>query len=108
MTWDPIPLRELEEMIEQDLVECSDQERSFFARAAMTPEKWRQSPYGDQGGGFWAVAVFGNRVLWFNDIEDGFNVSQFTTQGEIPKNEYWCNDDALKVAIRRLMEEVCS
>ncbi len=28
-------------------------------------------------------------VLWYNDIEDGFNVSRFTTWGAIPDDEYW-------------------
>jgi hypothetical protein len=105
MTWEPIPLAELEQMIERHLAECSEQQRSFFARVAIPPEKWRQSPYGDCGGGFWAVAVFGDRVLWYNDIEEGFNISKFKRRGEIPRNEYWCNQDRLQWAIPRLMEE---
>ena len=103
MTWKPISLAELQEMILQDLAECSEEQRSFFARFAIQPEKWRQSPYGDEGGGFWAVAVYEDRVLWFNDIEGGFNVSQFKTKGDIPTNEYWCNDDPLQWAIPHLM-----
>jgi hypothetical protein len=102
MTWAPIDLAALQEMIQRDLAECSEQQRSFFARVAIQPEKWRQSPQGDDGGGFWAVAVYEDRVLWFNDIEDGFNVSTFTVRGEIPKGEYWCNQDPLQWALPRL------
>ena len=105
MTWEPIPLDELQAMIGRDLAECSEEQRQFFARVAITPEKWRQSPYGDEGGGFWAVAVCESRVLWFNDIEDGFNVSIFKTHGEIPADEYWCNQDPLQWALPKLLEE---
>ena len=38
---------------------------------ALEPERWTQCPWGDKTGGFWAVAVRGNRVLWFNEIEEG-------------------------------------
>jgi hypothetical protein len=51
--------------------------------------KWRCSPFGDDSGGFWAVAVDGERVLWFNDIEDGFNWSRCTVRGRI--DEYLCD-----------------
>jgi hypothetical protein len=47
-------------------------------------------------GGFWAVAVDDDRVLWYNDVEDGFNVSRFARRGEIPRDEYWCNQSSLR------------
>ena len=49
---------------------------------AFEPAKWRQSLYGDEGGGFWAIAADGGRVLWFNDIEEGFNVMPRFWSGE--------------------------
>jgi len=104
MAWDSIPLNELQEMIRQDLDECSEAQRAEFASAAIQPEKWRQSPYGDEGGGFWAVALNGDRVLWYNDIEEGFNVSTFQRRGEIPIGEYWCNQDRLRDALPRLID----
>jgi hypothetical protein len=102
MDWEPISLSELEELIETDLVECAPELKELWNRVRIAPEKWRQSPWGDEGGGFWAVAVLSNRVLWFNDIEYGFNVSQFTTWGEFPDNEYWCNQDGLHFALLQL------
>jgi hypothetical protein len=95
MTWKPICLAELEALMERDLDACPQEERAYFARVAFAPEKWSQSPMGDMGGGFWAVAVDGDRVLWYNDIEDGFNVSHFVLRGEIPRDAYWCNQSAL-------------
>ena len=66
------------------------------------PEKWALHPWGDLGGGFWVVAVFGRSALWYNDIERGFNVSRFQTEGVIPSGEYWCNQDPLAVALAAL------
>lgn len=50
---------------------------------AIAPSKWGLSPLGDLGGGFWVVAIFGDSVIWYNDIEDGYNVSTYPTLGEI-------------------------
>ena len=70
--------------------------------AAVAPAKWQLSPWGDLGGGFWVIAVMEDRVLWYNDIEDGFNVSRFVTLGTIPSTEYWCNQDELRWALPAL------
>lgn len=104
--WEPITQDELDELIARDLVTCSEQQRAIYGRTAITPEKWRQSPWGDEGGGFWALAISGARVLWYNDIEDGFNVSRFFTRGRIPDDEYWCNQDPLGRALRYLVDDL--
>ena len=85
--WEPITEHELDELIATDLADCSEDLRAIYAQTAITPEKWRQSPWGDDGGGFWVVAVSGAKVLWYNDIEEGFNVSRFVTRGRIPDDE---------------------
>ena len=64
------------------------------------PEKWREDRYGSEGGGFWAVAVVGNQVLWYNDIEDGFNWSPYVVAGDIAA--YFCNQDTLEMAVRQM------
>ena len=103
MVWKPLSRDELKSTIARELAECSEEQRAYFKRVAFEPTKWSQSPYGDEGGGFWAVAADDNRVLWYNDIEDGFNVSTYTDWGTIPANEYWCNQDELKFALPALM-----
>ena len=100
MSCKSISLGELESLLRRDLEECSEKLEAFFAQVRITPVKWRQSPWGVEG--FWAVAVNGDQVLWYNDIEDGFNVSRFVIRGEIPDDEYWCNQDSLKWALPRL------
>jgi hypothetical protein len=102
--WKPIELSELEVVITHDLAACSDAQRQFFEQIRIPPARWRQHPWGDEGGGFWAVAVFRGCVVWYNDIEEGFNVSSFETNGEIPRNEYWCQQDCLCVALRSLVD----
>lgn len=65
------------------------------------PEKWLQHPYGDAGGGFWVVALVGRTVIWYNDIEEGFNRSSYSAYGQI--DDYWCNDDELNLTMEYLM-----
>jgi hypothetical protein len=102
MDWEPISREALDSLIAEQLAEATADERALFARTAIAPAKWQLSPWGDLGGGFWVVAVMDDRVLWYNDIEDGFNVSRFTAAGTIPSAEYWCNQDELRWAIAAL------
>ena len=106
MTWEPISGEALLELIAKDLAEATAEERSLFSGAALSPAKWQLSPWGDLGGGFWVVALMDDRVLWYNDIEDGFNVSRFVTHGTIPTVEYWCNQDELRWALPALRGQV--
>ncbi len=102
MSWAPISRAELDALVLLELYDCSAGQKEFFKAVSIDPEKWKQSTYGDRGGGFWAIACHNNKVLWYNDIEDGFQVSRFEHAGTIPDHEYWCNDDPIKWAIPRL------
>ena len=56
------------------------------------------------GGLSWPVtyvALIGRSVVWYNDVEEGFNRSHYTTYGQI--DDYWCNQDELEVTIGYLM-----
>ncbi|HVV48879.1 MAG TPA: hypothetical protein VHO06_04410 [Polyangia bacterium] len=105
MNWDSIGLKEIEHIIAEELANATPEEKALFSRIAIPPTKWQLSPWGDEGGGFWVVALMDDRVLWFNDIEDGFNVSRVVVAGQIPSTEYWCNQDELPLAIRALAGE---
>jgi hypothetical protein len=52
MTWKRISLGDLTEVLSDDLAKCSGEQREFFRRARIEPEKWRLFPLGDAGGGF--------------------------------------------------------
>ena len=100
--WKPKSLPSLNEMISVELEDCAPELRALYARAAIAPEKWALLPWSESGGGFWAVAVMEGWVLWYNDIEEGFNVSPFPDWGEI--GEYLCNQDELRHALLRFAE----
>lgn len=95
--WQPIPLHDLEVLIARQLAECTPETRAQYRMGAIPKQKWVLSPWGDAGSGFWAIAVFGSSVLWYNDIEDGFNTSTYIKDGVI--KHYWCNQDTLHEAL---------
>jgi hypothetical protein len=43
-------------------------------------------------------------VVWFNDIEGGFNRSQYSAFGII--KDYWCNQDELAHTMQCLLDEI--
>lgn len=100
--WQPISLSELKELISQQLAECTHETRAQYVANAIAPQKWDLLPWGDDGGGFWVIAIFGNSVLWYNDIEDGFNTSSYIKEGAI--EHYWCNQDMLHIALLGLSQ----
>jgi hypothetical protein len=99
--WKPITKKALLARIEQGEARMSPAERRLWEAIRIKPEKWQQAPYGKQGGGFWAVAVIGRSVVWYNDIEEGFNRSRYNAYGTI--EDYWCNQDELELTVRYLL-----
>lgn len=108
MDWQSLREEHLIKLINEARARMNPLERRFWDAIAITPEKWHQTPYGDRGGGFWVVAVLGKTVIWYNDIEDGFNYSVYGEFGIIPTSEYWCNQDDLEWPVRHLMRYVAT
>ena len=98
--WEPISEEALRGRIAQGEARMSPARLRLWEAIRIEPEKWQQHPYGDAGKGFWVVAVVGRTVVWYNDIEDGFNRSRYSAFGQI--EDYWCNQDELDVAIEYL------
>ena len=67
------------------------------------PEKWHHASFRNEAE-FWVVAIFGNTVIWYNDIEEGFNRSRYIKYGEI--QEYWCNQDNLEWTLEHVSDEI--
>jgi hypothetical protein len=76
----------------------------FWEAIRIPPQKWKQTPHGEGGGGFWVIGILGGRVVWYNDIEEGFNHSAYAAFGEI--GEYLCNQDRLEHSVQRLLDYV--
>ena len=103
--WHPITAEALASRVKQGLARMSERERSLWEAIRIEPEKWKQDPYGNNGDGFWVLAVIGRSVIWYNDIEDGFNRSCYSTYGRI--DDYWCNQDELEVTVREEIDLGC-
>jgi hypothetical protein len=104
MAWTPLSEAKLWDEINAAEARMSLPQRRLWRAMRIAPEKWKQHPYGDAGAGFWVVGIIGRIVLWFNDIEDGFNISNYREYGVIP--EYFCNQDELEIAVQRLLAVV--
>lgn len=101
--WTPISETELWDILNTSYIRMSPQQERLWNLVRINPEKWSQESYGKVDG-FWAVALLGQIVVWYNDIEDGFNCSTYIKHGEI--SEYWCNQDELEFAIQRLINAI--
>ena len=104
MDWQPISEAGIWEEINNSYERMSPEQRRLWDVIKINPEKWQEETYGKEGGGFWVVAIIGNNVVWYNDIEDGFNRSKFKKYGEI--NGYWCNQDQLEWTIQNILNEI--
>lgn len=98
--WVPISPAELMERVDRGVGTMNEPCRRLWDAVRIEPEKWQQHPYGDEGKGFWVVGLIGRTAIWFNDIEDGFNRSAYSTYGIL--DDYWCNQDELDVTIQYL------
>lgn len=77
-------------------------QRRLWDMIRINPQRWRLNPYGDESGGFWVVGLLGTTVIWFNDVEEGFNRSCWSQFGQI--DECWCNQDELAWTIQELLD----
>ena len=102
--WEPISEAALLARVEQGYKCMTEEQKRLWKAIQIRPQKWQQHPYGDAGGGFWAVALIGQTVVWYNDIEDGFNRSTYTKHGTI--DDYWRNDDGLNTTIQYVTDSL--
>lgn len=100
MNWKPITRTELDELLKAGLAVADDAVSEAWQVMRIEPEKWKCSTSGDEGGGFWVVAVHNGIVTYYNDVEDGFNESPYTGHGII--EEYRCNQGDFKDYLRTL------
>ncbi|WP_284652406.1 hypothetical protein [Flavobacterium terrisoli] len=98
--WTPISLSELNIEIQRTENDLEGEIMEFWKSIKVEPKKWAEKELGDECGGFWVVAVYKNKVIWYNDIEDGFNISEFEKFGEI--SEYRCEQDEISWAVTKL------
>jgi hypothetical protein len=104
MTRTPITIEEIYELIVETERDLNGELLNFWELIKVSPEKWDEETFGKEGKGFWVVGIIGRRVIYFNDIEEGFNISDYKTYGTI--EGYFCNQDKLIWTIGRLLQLV--
>lgn len=99
-SWKPISLNELNMEIENGLKKMTQVQLDYWQKISIKPEKWTEKKFGNESGGFWVVAIIRDLAVWYNDIEEGFNISTFSTYGEI--SGYEAEQDELQWTINKL------
>jgi hypothetical protein len=78
--------------------------KKLWEHIKIEPEKWEEKEMGEQGGGFWAIAILGKEVLYYNDVEDGFNFSSYKEYGKI--DHYYPGQSELHDVILSMYNEI--
>jgi hypothetical protein len=102
--WEPIDLESINSNIEFCNTIFIDKPKilRFWDLIKIKPEKWNEKTMGEEGGGFWVVAIIGKKVIYYNDIEEGYNLSTYTNYGEI--DHYNCGQEELHHLIINLFD----
>lgn len=101
MSWEEFSESDLWDLINAGEKRMDAQQARLWEVIRIQPAKWAEKSYGEAGGGFLAVAILGNSVVWYNDIEEGFNRSKYSEHGEI--GEYFCNQDDLEMTVQQII-----
>ncbi len=96
--WINFPKKDLELEIYFSEQNMEDETLLFWNEIKISPEIWKCNDVIEDN--FWVVALCENYLIWYNDIEEGFNVSRFKIKGEIV--EYNASKNELNLAIETL------
>jgi hypothetical protein len=81
--WEPISFDKLYDLIIQTETDLMGEVENLWKLIRIPPEKWQEKEYGEEGEVFWVVAIFGKEVIWYNDIEDGFDIGEYAEYGRL-------------------------
>jgi len=101
MAWEPASIEEVRAIVEEDLKDCDTEQIAVYRKYAVEP--YLESI--ERSGKMESVVVVARKedeVIYWEDIEEGFNVSPVAADGRIL--EHWCNQDALKFALNAWVE----
>ena len=56
---------------------------AFWESIRIDPDIWSSPASSDYGFGFWALALHGQDVVWFDSLREGFAVSSWTRHGAL-------------------------
>ena len=98
--WQPATIDEVKRIVIEDEGACSIDELEAFRRYAVDPYFASINRYGNSEHVV-VVARKSEEVMYWEDVEEGFNISSTDATGAIL--EHYCNQDELAIAIRRWM-----
>ena len=96
MQWCPATIKQVNKIVTEDLLSCDPEQVSAFRRYAVQPHLAPIVRYGKTEEVV-VVARKGDEVIYWEDVEEGFNVSPVGADGRIL--EHWCNQDDLGLAL---------
>jgi hypothetical protein len=82
-SWEPISLEELLALIQAQGARCPSDQLERFQAFRVEPRKVGIERLGTMEQVF-VVAQRGEEVVWFDDVEDGFQISVLCTDGNLP------------------------
>jgi hypothetical protein len=94
--WQPATIEEVNEIVAKDLKACDAEQLAVFNKYRIEAFSAPIVRHG-QVESVVVVARNGDQVIYYEDVEDGFNVSPMSPDGQIL--EHWCNDDELRFAL---------
>lgn len=94
--WQPATIQEVSEIVAGDLKDCDAEQLAAFDKYRIEPFSAPIVRYG-QTESVVVVARNGDQVIYYEDMEDGFNVSPISLDGRVL--EHWCNQDELRFAL---------
>lgn len=98
-SWEPISVNELEELVTSQLNECSQAQRTYFDTYRVVPYAVPfQRRYGLEH--VLVVAHLPNGVLFFEDVEEGFELGNLDANGRL--YDCGCNQLSLSQTLARL------
>lgn len=96
MKWKPATIDQVREIVESDLSNCDAEQHAAFRKYRVDPCYGKIVRYGHPSLVV-IVARKEHEVIYWEDVEEGFNVSPVGGDGEIL--EHWCNQDELGLAL---------
>jgi hypothetical protein len=87
---EPPPLSEtkLYDILIEAEAQLSPKADRLWELIKIEPERWHAPVYGSGSMSFWAVGLFGKRVIWYNEIEHEFTTSPFGAYGQISEQHF--------------------
>ena len=94
--WKPATIHDVSEIVARDLKCCDAEQLRTFERYATEPFFAPLVRYGKEENVV-VVARRDDEVIYYEDVEDGFQISPISSDGRVL--EHWCNQDDLQCAL---------